>query len=79
MEWISVKDRLPPNQQEVLFLYSDKNGSEILTGWYDEDNGEWACTIIGFFRDVTEKAYDDAYFKKNKVTHWMTLPLPPKE
>ena len=77
--WISVKDRLPRHLQSVLFLYSDDCGIELLTGWYDQDNKEWVCAIVGFFRDISEKAYDDSHFKKKNVTHWMPLPEPPKE
>jgi len=75
--WISVKDEMPKNLQPVLFLYSDKYGEEVLTGWYDEDNKEWVCTVVGFFRDISEKAYDDCHFKKSKVKYWMPLPKPP--
>lgn len=74
MNWISVKYRLPQHQEEVLFLYSDRSDSSFLTGWYDEDNKEWVCTIVGFFRDISEKAFDDSHFKKNNVKYWMPLP-----
>ncbi len=79
MEWIRVKDRLPPHHEDVLFLYSDKNGRSFLTGYYDEDNEEWTCAIVAFFRNICEKACDDSHFKKNKVKFWMPLPQPPKE
>lgn len=77
--WINTKDRLPPHLEDVLFLYSDKKGSSFLTGWYDEDCEEWICTIVGFFRDLSEKACADSHFKKNKVKYWMPLPVKPEK
>jgi len=79
MEWISVKDRLPENHQEVLFIYSDKHGVTLLTGWYDEENHEWVSSITGFLRDISEKAFDDCHFKPNRVKYWMPLPEVGKE
>jgi hypothetical protein len=78
--WIKCKDELPKHLESVIFLYKDKKGSEVLTGWYDHDNKEWAQTAVGF---LTGSAFfdfsDDLHHKKKYITHWMPLPEAPKE
>jgi uncharacterized protein DUF551 len=65
VKWISVKDRLPENKDEVL-VYNDFNRICVscyftLTGkeyyWENRDDQSMGATI----------------------THWMPLPSPPKE
>lgn len=65
-EWISVNDRLPEHDQDVLICV---NGNTIDTGYcwgdpYDADSRGWQAYAC----------------MSNNVTHWMPLPeLPPEE
>lgn len=68
--WISVKDRLP-GEEDYRQCHENwdgaviwTNGSDIGLGWYYTSTGNWA--------DIYDCNIDD-------VTHWMTLPEPPKE
>ena len=63
-EWISVNDRLPETQVEVL-TYSDGNGvrSACLLASNEETNMWYLCR--------TDKLSID-------VTHWQPMPQPPK-
>lgn len=63
MEWISIKDRLPYNFQEVI-VYSEDGGveagvyySEGCFDYYDDSN---RLILVN-------------------LTHWMPLPQPPKQ
>ena len=58
-EWISVKDRLPEDDDDVLILIY---GKVIGVGY--RINGKWKSI---------------AKAKAPVVTHWMSLPEPPKE
>ena len=64
-DWISVEDRLPEIYQRVLGLTTD----------YDSDPCHTLVTFngakIGFLSIGGKKDRD--------VTHWMSLPVPPKE
>lgn len=63
--WISVKDRLPEENQTVL-IYTDKHET-YMARIYD-NNEAWpisnSCGCCG---------------SEEKFTHWMPLPQPPKE
>ena len=71
MKWISVKDRLPAHNINVLCT----NNKGIC---YDEkepfvahrEHESWWCQVNPF----NYAEYEDV-----KVTHWMPLPEPPKE
>ncbi len=61
MKWISVKERLPGNDDFVLVWANlGEAGDSALLSFYDKEFG-WNI------------------FPEVKVTHWMTLPEPPKE
>lgn len=67
-EWISVNDRLPEDNQEVIavvcaFYGGLKKRTEVVATHYTEKNG------FDFFM-----IRQDSYL----VTHWMPLPEPPK-
>lgn len=63
--WISVKDRLPDNEQDVL-AYLDC-GEETRIAPCNYVNGVWFdCTM-------------NCVVILQHVTHWMPLPEPPKE
>ena len=75
--WISVKDRLPQIDQEVIvavpFVYADENGPTnhkgcgIRTAWLvpDAEGAKWSIHT------------EDGWV--TKVTHWMSFPAAPKE
>ena len=62
-EWISVKDRLPEDDSDVLAYSSIDEESRIYPACYS--NGVWFdCVFNAPATDTT--------------THWMPLPQPPK-
>ena len=62
--WISVEDRMPPNNTPVLGLRADTWGDKVhVEGFAIDDGGYWYFTQDG---DVPEKT----------PTHWMPLPSP---
>ena len=71
-EWISVKDKLPPYNHNVL-VYRPNMAMEILvdnySGYYGEDDDEWheGWALYG------EDAYGNPV-----ITHWAYFPQPPK-
>lgn len=66
MEWISVKERLPEeNQRVILHIPMVAEGGNVRTGWLEP--------IKMWFTD----SRDRLFYKQ--VTHWMPLPEPPKE
>lgn len=67
MEWISVKDQLPEDDQTVLMCEAGQDGLPII-GWYESND----C-ISGFY-----PAHSFQTFRMH-VTHWMPLPKQPKE
>ena len=86
-KWISVKDRLPPDLEEVLILVKETE----FYGQYNEfsknyfcqyigsyDSGEWYtvwCHGHRYIKDTAAEPYSD----KLEVTHWMPLPEMPKD
>ena len=66
--WVSVKDRLPENEQYVMLW--TKTGVMKYAKYLDnEPHRPW----ITYDEDGSIRAWD------NVVTHWMPLPEPPKE
>ena len=71
-EWISVKDKLPPYNRDVL-VYRPNMAMKILV-----DNYAW------HYRDDDDEWYEDwALYGKDTngnpvITHWAYLPKPPK-
>ena len=72
-EWISVEDKLPPYNHNVL-VYRPNMAMEILvdnySGYYGEDDDEWheGWALYG------EDSYGNPV-----ITHWAYFPQPPKE
>ena len=62
-EWISIKERLPENARMVLVYVEWKR---IFDAWYA--NGIWYE-----FSEASQMLDFDG------VTHWMSLPEPPKD
>lgn len=85
MEWISVKDNLPPDNEEVLLFHPFKrtdgiSSSIIYVGWWDNLNKRWVCGYVGMLPpSQCDYVEDGMCLKRNKVKYWMPLPEPPKE
>ena len=71
-EWISVKDKLPPYNRDVL-VYRPNMAMKILVdnyeGYYGEDDDEWNEGWAKYGNDIHGKPI---------ITHWAYLPQPPK-
>ena len=69
MSWISVNDRFPNKGDKVLIFggFKGMKYQDVAEAWQFSSSSK-----IGF-RDNT----DGCWF--TKVTHWQTLPEPPKE
>ena len=69
MSWISVKDKLPDDYNEVLYCAIDNMGThEIMTG--HREKGKWTHCCL-FYSTITLPSHIS-------VTHWMPLPEPPQ-
>ena len=71
-EWISVKDKLPPYNHDVL-VYRPNMAMKILVdsydGYYGEDDDEWHEGWARYGNDIHGRPI---------ITHWAYLPQPPK-
>ena len=71
-EWISVDDKLPPYNRDVL-VYRPNMAMKFLVdnyeGYYGEDDDEWYEGWAKHGNDIHEKPI---------ITHWQYLPQPPK-
>jgi hypothetical protein len=63
-EWISVKDRLPENREDVLVVAFWHERWNVQWGWYAPHGRVWHVGLM------EETDYP--------VSHWMPLPKPPK-
>ena len=77
--WISVKDRLPEPDVEVLLIAHGWNNREIYVGKLKRIEAErsWLTGLETKASDWTIWGF--SYLKEPVVTHWMPLPKPPKE
>ena len=72
-EWISVKDKLPPYNHDVLVYRPDMAMKIVVdnyAGYYGEDDDEWHEGWALYGRDT---------HGNHVITHWAYLPHPPKE
>ena len=71
-EWVSVEDKLPPYNRDVL-VYRPNMGMKIVvdnySGYYGEDDDEWYEGWSKYGNDIHGKPI---------ITHWAYLPKPPK-
>jgi len=77
MSWISVKERLPENDDEVLCYYTMDG---ITVGFYSKE--EFSSFIEKDFSVcITCDGWNDnfSWARTGECTHWMTLPEPPKD
>lgn len=72
--WISVKDKLPEPEQDVLIIAHGWSGRLLYIGSYHRMEAE-----TSWLTGVTSKASDWllwgwSYLREPEVTHWMPLP-----
>ena len=74
MEWISVKDRLPEFNQDVLIFANPSIATAVrhMCSPKTPDDWWWTGNCYGGY----EWEWD---FETENITHWMELPDPPKE
>lgn len=80
MEWISIKDRLPEDGQELLVIISHGwEGRLVYVGAYKKVESEvsWLTGVISKASDWSLWGW--SYLKEPHVTHWMPLPELPEE
>ena len=79
MEWISVKDRLPDDEQEVLVVAHGWDGRLVYVGSHRrvEAQESWLTGITS--KSSEWSLWGWSYLKEPIVTHWMPLPEPPEE
>jgi len=70
MKWISVKDRLPKDGEDVLVSY--KHG-----------RGDMRIAMSAYHHGKSNNYFDEGcccnWFDSCKVLYWMPLPEPPKD
>lgn len=84
-EWISVKDRLPEEEKDVLILVKETDNTfgtghpDVyywqFVGWMID--GCWETVYCHGNRAIAEENARGG--SVHEVTHWMPLPEPPKE
>jgi hypothetical protein len=72
--WINVKDRLPPNLEDVMVY--EKYCEIPFIGWYNLGEEVWGVNTD--FVEVIGDAYLENNVGAKNVTHWMPLPNPPE-
>ena len=77
-EWISVDDRLPEQDKEVLLIVYGWEDRLYYTGCLHRQESErsWLTGIESKASDW--KIWGFSYLREPIVTHWMPLPEPPK-
>jgi len=69
-KWISVKDRLPEDRQEVLTYWPMRDQIQVQRYYYEytsAEDGPWF--MFG---------WQNHLLSEGRITHWMPLPDPPK-
>ena len=67
-DWISVKDKLPKQWEDVLFT----DGEEVYKGYYS------VCVMGEFSEDPTNETFYGKNFSLEEIPYWMPLPIIPK-
>ena len=70
-QWISVKERLPEPETEVIAAFDDGYVWAMWQKWSLTDEYEEGESPFDYYKDVGAGIHT--------VTHWMPLPEPPKE
>lgn len=68
MEWISVKDRLPEKNSCILVTFEDQGICQAFYKYWDDLDWSFPSFDCDLFT-----------WDKEKITHWMPLPEPPKD
>lgn len=77
-EWISVDDRLPDDDQEVLVIAHGWDGRLVYVGSHKRVEAQ-KSRLTGITNKSSEwSLLGWSYLKEPMVTHWMQLPPPPK-
>lgn len=76
-EWISVKDRLPENDDEVLIYVS----TDIVQAYLKDGLWKGSINVTDNMKDgyVNDRIICKQGDHFDFVTHWMPLPEPPKQ
>lgn len=77
--WISVKERLPEPNQDVLLIAHGWKGRLLYIGrlHHEEAETSWLTGITSMESEWSINGW--SYLKTPLVTHWMPLPELPKE
>lgn len=76
-EWISVKDRLPDNDEVVLVSTASPKGPiAVFTAYY----WPYESNAHGDVKNAWQNCDLDGIYQLNAayITHWMPLPAPPE-
>ena len=74
MEWISVSDNLPKNDECVDVYFNDFQdlSGRIENVFYSESEKWWMWDV------QSDRVNEKIFLSGSCVTHWMPLPEPPK-
>ena len=77
--WVSVKDRLPDDEQEVLVIAHGWDGRLVYVGSHKrvEAQKSWLTGITN--KSSEWSLWGWSYLKEPIVTHWLPMPEPPEE
>ena len=81
MEWISVKDRLPEDNKNIIcYIKNPVQGDlEVFEGSISHESGYQSTTYWNVHYSLTTGYYEATEHEVTAaVTHWMPLPEPPK-
>lgn len=68
--WIRVKDQLPENGEQVIFMCSRRRPIRVYYGWYREFHDGYRAFMTIDPNTIT--------WSIGRVTHWMPFPQLPK-
>jgi len=75
-KWISVKDRLPEDGQQVIIFIFVENGAVSERG----TSSDYKDMKIAHHQPSNRwYSYDNGMVSSHAVTHWMPLPEPPEQ
>lgn len=77
-QWISVKDRLPEAEQEVLVISRGWGNRLLYVGQYQKMEAQTSPLTGITSKESDWSLWGWSYLKEPQVTHWMPLPEPPK-
>jgi hypothetical protein len=88
MEWIDIKDKLPPINERLLVINDYQGERYIMTMFFegltiDKNEPIW-CEFfqgyeVGNSDEVQTEGLLEVYTRTTKVTHWMNLPDKPSD